>query len=238
MIPRFFLPVMLLLFFCACGNKENATNPKVKADTAKQKQKPKEKEGLVYPYEIIKPKKSPYEDASVRIGDSVILCSYKGEIDYIHPPGSQRKKIVHIHCEYLIERVFILPREDSRWFIAWQETDQKGQRTTLAVYKTGEKNPDWKVSFPYTNTGPPVVDGDMCYFTTMGMVAKIDISNGEMKWRVDSLFNPVKWNYKRFYVPKVYSNKVVFVDMPERGRREKLDTLILDPETGKRKIKK
>jgi hypothetical protein len=238
MISRFFFPVLVLFLFCACGNKENATDPKAKADTAKPKQKAKEKEGLIYPYEIIKPKKNPYDDASIRIGDTVVFCSYKGEIDYVHPAGSPRNKIVHIHCEYLIERVFILPREDSRWFIAWQETDQKGQRTTLAVYKAGEKKPDWKISFPYTNTGPPVVDGDMCYFTTMGMVGKVDISTGEMKWKVDSLFNPAKWTYKRFYVPKVYPNKVVFVDMPERGRREKLDTLILDPETGKRKVKK
>lgn len=239
MILRLLFPAILLLFFCACGNKENGADSKVKVDTGfKRKPKPKQKDGLTYPSEIIKPKKNPYDDASVRIGDSIIYCSYKGELSYVASPGSPRVAITHLRCEYLIEKVFILPRPDKCWFIAWQETDQKGQKSSLAVYKEGEKKPEWKAAFPYTNTGPPVLDGDMCYFTTMGMVAKIDVTNGEMQWRVDSLFNVNKWKYKRFYVPKVYEDKVVFVDMPERGRREKLDTLILDPVSGKKKEKK
>lgn len=208
---------------------------KIKPDTLsgparKQEQKP----GLVYPYELIKPAKSAYADARVQIGDSAVLCSYKGRIVLADSFGESHSLITDLRCEYLIDKVYILPRANDCWLIIWLETYQQGQKTNFALYKKGELKAEWKTSFPYTNAGPVVLDGSMCYFTMMGMVGKMNVDNGELQWKIDSLYDPFKWSYKRFEVPRVYPDKVIFIDMPEK-RRPKSDTLVLDPTSGARK---
>lgn len=234
MAAKFFLPILLLLIFNSCGNKPVVSNQKVKEDViAKPAAKPEQKQGLIYPYELKKSSKSAYDDARVRIGDSTILCSKRGKIELADSMGNSRVRIADLHCEYLVDKVYVLPRENDQWFIIWQETYQQGQKTNLAVYKKGATVPVWKTSFPYTNAGPVVLDGEMCYFTTMGMVGKINVDKGEIQWKLNSLYNPFKWMFKRFEVPRIYSDKVVFIDLPE-PRREKRDTLILDPASGKR----
>jgi hypothetical protein len=237
MISRFLFPALLVLFFCSCGNSGGGNKGKNrKVDTThKRNIETEQKAGLIKTYELIKSRKSQYDDSRCRVGDSVVFCSYKGVIDLADSTGRSRSRITDLNCEYLVDKVYVLPRNNNRWFVVWQETDQQGQKTNLGVYTKGENKANWRLTFPYTNLGPPVVDGDMCYFTTMGMVGKVDITNGKLQWKIDSLFNPYKWSYKKFALPLVFEDKVVFIDLPEPGRREKRDTLVLDPATGKRK---
>ncbi len=232
---RFFLPILMLTIFASCGNEENKKVAVTKPDAViKPKGKP-QKAGLRQSYELIKPRKNQYNDATVRIGDSMVYCSYKGKIAFGDTLGNSRISIVDLRCEYFIDRVHVLPVQPKQWMIVWQETYQLGQRTNIARFREGEQAPVWKLTFPNTNAGPVALDQNMCYFTMMGMVGKLNIDNGELQWKVDSLFNQYKMMYKKFEVPKVYENKVVFVDFPERGRREIRDTLVLDPATGARK---
>ena len=235
MISKFFLPVFLLFLICSCGGNDNKNNKEiVKITPPKTKPKIEQKPGLIYTLDIIKPRKNLYLESRCRIGDTTFFCSHKGKIDIADSSGNFRRNITDLHCEYLVDKVYLSPLENDRWFIIWQETYHKGQKTSLAVFKKGQTNPEWKVIFPYTNAGPGVLDGNMCYFTTIGMAAKIDVSNGEMQWQVDSLFNSAKLQYKRFEVPIVLNDKIIFVDMPEK-RRPKRDTLVLDPVSGQRK---
>lgn len=236
MISKFFLPVFLLFFICSCGGNDNKNNKEIvkKVPETNSKLKMEQKPGLIYTLDVIKPRKNLYLESRSRIGDSTFFCSHKGKIDLADSLGNGRTNITDLHCEYLVDKVYLRGLENDRWFIIWQETYHKGQKTSLAVFKKGEINPEWKVIFPYTNAGPAVLDGDMCYFTTIGMAAKINVSNGGMQWKVDSLFNTAKLQYKRFEVPLVFNDKVVFVDMPEK-RRAKRDTLVVDPVSGKQK---
>jgi hypothetical protein len=237
MISRFFFPALITLLFCACGNSDAPTKVKP-GPVIKPKAVKPQKPGLVYAHELIKPKKNSYADARTMFGDTLILCSYKGKIDLADSSGNNRVNITDLRCEFHIEKAYILPWGDQRWFIAWQETNQTRQTTNLAVFKQGEKKPEWKIQFPYPNLGPVVLDGDMCYFTTMGMVGKANVAEGKMEWKIDSLFNVYKWSNRSFAMPLVYEDKVVFIDMPERGRREKRDTLVVDPVLGVRKVGK
>ena len=235
MILKFFLPFLMLIVFASCGTTEKEKVVVVKLDSViKPKNKP-QKPGLRQSYELIKPRKNQFNDATVRVGDSIVFCSYKGKIEFGDTLGNSRMRIVDLHCEYFIDRVHVLPVESKHWLIVWQETFQRGQRTSIAMFQQGEQQPDWKITFPNTNAGPVVLDENMCYFTMMGLVGQVNIDNGELQWKVDSLFNQYKMMFKKFEVPKVYANKVVFVDLPERGRREIRDTLVLDPATGARK---
>ncbi|MDQ3111418.1 MAG: hypothetical protein M3R17_16145 [Bacteroidota bacterium] len=230
MISRFFILVVVLVFFCGCGNAEKPIqvkpNPIVKPKALPQKS------GLIYAHELIKPKRNSYDDARARIGDTLILCSYKGRIDFADSTGKNRVSITDLRCEFHIEKAYILPWGEQRWFITWQETDQTGQKTNLAIFREGERKPEWKIQFPYPNLGPVVLDGEMCYFTTMGMVGKANLAEGKMEWQIDSMFNVYKWSFKQFSTPLVYPDKVIFIDLPERGRREKRDTVVVDPVSG------
>jgi hypothetical protein len=237
MISRFFLPSLIVLLFCACGNADGPIKVKP-GPVAKRKEVKPLKPGLVYAHSFTWPPKDSYADARVKFGDTLIICSYKGKIDFADSSGKKRRNITDLRCEFHIERAYILPWGDQHWFIVWQETDQTDQTTNLAVFKEGERKPEWKIQFPYPNLGPVVLDGDMCYFTTMGMVAKANVREGKMEWKIDSLFNVYKWAHKQFSVPQVYKDKVVFIDLPERGQRAKRDTLVVDPVSGARKERK
>jgi hypothetical protein len=234
MISRFLVPSLIALLFCACGDIDGPVVVKP-GPVKKQKGVKPQKPGLVYAHELIKPKKNSYADARAKFNDTLILCSYKGKIDFADSSGKNRVNITDLRCEFHIEKAYILPWGDQRWFIAWQETNQTGQTTNLAVFKQGERKPEWKIQFPYPNLGPVVLDGDMCYFTTMGMVAKANVKEGKVEWKIDSLFNVYKGTNKQFSMPLVYRDKVVFIDRPERGQREKRDTLVVDPKSGERK---
>lgn len=235
MIPKFILPIFVLAVLSSCGNKENKNGVKVPKVPSKQIEKPQKKPGLLYPYELIKAKKKQHDDSFARLGDSMIICSYKGKIELADSTGNSREKIVDLRCEYLIDQAYILPRENNEWFMIWQETHHQGQRTNFAVFKKGTDKPEWKISFPYANLGPPVVDGEMCYFTIIGMVGKMNIGSGKVEWKKDSLYNPHTGKFKKFELPIVYPDKIVFVDLPVRGRKEKRDSLHLDPITGQQK---
>ncbi|CAN5139220.1 hypothetical protein BH09BAC5_BH09BAC5_09000 [soil metagenome] len=222
------------IFAISCGNNEKKTLPPKKVNVKIKSEIPQQKTGLIYPYILVRSKKQQFDDARVRIGDSVIISTYKGKIVLTDSSGNSKKQIADLKCEYMMDNLYVLPRSGNKWFFVWQETNHEGQKSSLAVFSEGSEKPEWKISFPYGNVGPAVIDQNMVYFTAMGTVAKIDISTGKLIWKQDSLFNPLKLSYKKFYTPSVFDDKVIFVDYPEPGRREKRDTLILDPSTGKR----
>lgn len=94
-----------------------------------------------------------------------------------------------------------------------------------------------EISLYESNPGRPVVDGTAAYISTLGMVSKILVENGDVVWKKDSLFNMKKLQFQEIQSAQVYSNEIIFIDFTAPGIRDYRDSLILDPITGQKKNK-
>ncbi len=235
-MPKFYFPLFLSILFYSCGN--NFTE--VKYDTLKavphMKAHPKEsfKMGLTDAIEIIKGNRTPYDEGFARSGDSLYYCSYKGKVELSDTMRKKRILLFDLKSEFMVDRIFIIPITGKGWMVSWQETDHEGVKSYAAVFKTGMEKPEWKLRFLVPNPGIPVLDGQDVYVTYLGTVAKISTEDGKIKWKYDSLFNTTNQPFKKIDRPRVFDNRVEFVDFPIEGRRQKRDTLRVDPVSGER----
>jgi hypothetical protein len=234
-MKRSFLLLPVFFFLLSCGEKP----VEVKTDTVPAKPKKvaskfNEKDGLIFGVELVKGIKTPYEDAIGRVGDSLLISSFKGKVEKADTLGRTRRLLFDLKGKFLVDKIIIAPRAEGEWLVCWQETELLGMNSYAALYKTGSEKPEWKNRFEGANPGIPVIDGDAAYVTSKGIVAKINLSDGKIAWMHDSLFNPYKHTYQKFERPIVCANKIVFVDYPVRGKRERRDTLVVEPVTGER----
>ncbi len=235
-MKRVFLLLPLIFFLFSCGEKPagKKTTDTVLLKPKKTAEKFKEKEGLVSGVLLVKGIKTPYEDAIGRIGDSVLISTYKGKVEKADSMGRHRRLLFDLKGKFLVDKIIVAPRGKGEWLVCWQETELLGMNSYAALYKTGSEKPEWKNRFEGANPGIPVIDGDAAYVTSQGLVAKVNLSDGTLAWAHDSLFNPYKYTYQKFERPIVCADKVVFVDYPVPGRRERRDTLVVEPVSGKR----
>jgi outer membrane protein assembly factor BamB len=232
-----FLFFLLLITCAGCSHSSNE-NPPVTGNHYKKKiagPKEPEKEGVKHSYHFVKASKYQFDGFSCRIGDTILLCSAHGKVSLADSSGKIKSGLFDFHCEYLVDDLYAYPLKKDTWLVGWSETNHEGQNSHMAVFTAGKDKPDWIFSFPVMNIGPFALDDQMVYFTTIGMVAKVDADEGKMQWKIDSLFNPSKWAYNKFESPLVYDDRVEFVDMPVPGRRDRRDTIAVDPQTGARK---
>lgn len=232
--------LVFYVFVCSitisCGN--SAADSSVKIISQKiAKQQNLLKANLVYATEIYKAKASLGFYLTGRVGDSLLACSQKGRIELTDSVGSSKRLLIDLKAAYLVDKLFMLPRPNHKWFICWQETSMDGLRSCFAVFSSDYLKPDWKLVFMNPNPGRPVVDGTAAYISTLGMVSKILVENGDVVWKMDSLFNMKKLQFQEIQSAQVYSNEIIFIDFKAPGIRDYRDSLILDPITGQRKNK-
>lgn len=231
------LILLLMLVFAGCGNPagETPVNKKTKNKKAPAEQKESLKKGLGHSYTFTKASKYQFDGLRCRIGDTLLMSSAKGKTSLADSSGKLSALLFDLNCEFLVDQMHVYPMKNKSWLVGWSETDHEGQKSHLAVFSPGKNKPDWIVTFPYMNIGPFVIDGDAAYFTTIGMVARINIEEGKVQWKIDSLFNSDNFRFNKFEMPLVYDDRVVFVDFPVPGRRDRRDTIVVDLQTGKRK---
>lgn len=192
------------------------------------------KPGVVYPILLKKSQRTPYEDASLILGDTVFYCSYKGKIEWSDTIKRERHFIYDIRAEFMVDRLYISPLGGEKYFINWQETDHNGVRSYAAVVETGAAKPVWKQQFTAPNPGMSAIDSGSVYTTALGVVAKINLADGAIAWKYDSLYSTVTLSYQKFQPVIVREKEIIFIDYPVNGRRPKCDTLVVDAETGLR----
>jgi len=223
---------ILLLLFCSCGGAPTTIENTPKKKKEKSDVTEDFKDGLLVGTEIIKGAKTPYDEAYGRRGDTIFISSYKGKIEMGDTLLKQRVFLFDIHSEFMLDKMYIIPLSDKTWFVSWQETDHEGVKSYAAVYKTGEPKPEWKLFFDVPNPGIPVLDGKDVYVTYLGIAAKVSVADGKYRWLHDSLFNTAREPFKEFEKPRVFNDRVEFVDYPNPGHRERRDTLRVNPVTG------
>jgi len=228
-----FLLLLIPLFTMSCGTKPVENPDKKVSPYVAPRKIDSVRKGLILPKQMNLVRKSAYDDYIVRIGDSIYHCSYKGVITSADTLGNSRGFITDLKAEYLIDKVFLEPLNDSRYFIAWQETDHTGVSTYFAVYSRGAARADWRQKIKAPIPGQPVIDSGNVYVSTLGMVAKLELNTGETIWKYDSLFDPMKLTFKEFERPLLYTSTVCFYDKPIKGKKVKRDSIWINDKSGK-----
>jgi hypothetical protein len=178
-------------------------------------------------------RKSAYDDFYVRIKDSAYFCNYKGLMQSADTLGNRAGVLFDLMAEYLIDKVYFMPIQDDQFYVSWQETDHKGVFSYYAVFKRGNNTPVWKRSIKTHSPGQPVIDSSDVYISSLGMIGKVGLYTGEVKWKFDSLFDPMSLKFKEFAKPSLYTNTACFFDFPIKGKKNKRDTIWVNEVTGK-----
>lgn len=221
------------LFFSACST---APVENVKVDSVPKLPEDKvlhSREGVKNATLLVKGKKTPFDDAVARIGDSLYYSSYKGRIEVCDTLRKHCSLVFNLSVEFMVDIIYIHQLSPDRFLLVWQETDHNGVRTYLAAVERGAQKPLWKKLFDVPNPGIPAIDGNSAYVTALGMVGKVDLADGEFLWIQDSLHSSLTTVYQKFQPVIVRDKGVYFIDYPVPGRRAKCDTLVLDPASGK-----
>ncbi len=228
-----YLALLIALFLMSCGSKpvedsnknDSQYQPPVKIDSTRK--------GLVFPVSMNLVRKSAYDDFYIRIGDSVYQCSYKGVITSADTLGNSMGLIANLKAEYLIDKVYFQPTGNNQFFIVWQETDHKGVTSYFALFNRGSTQPVWREKIKAHSPGQPVIDSNLVYISSLGMVGKLDLYSGEAYWKYDSLFDPLKLSFKEFERPLLYTSTVCFFDKPIKGKKVNRDSIWINDKSGK-----
>ncbi|HTF02488.1 MAG TPA: hypothetical protein VK826_00625 [Bacteroidia bacterium] len=229
---RNFSVFLVLISLVSCGD-DTTRPPKadcpVKVNTPVDSSRKNTERATV----LLSQRKTAYDVFVGRKGDSLYYCEYKGRVEIADTLGKNRRFLFDLEAEFLIDEIFIHRIDDQHFFVVWQETDHLGINSKWALYKLGTKKPEWIKSHGEPDPGQPVIDGDYAYVSTLGMIGKIDMRNGQYAWQHDSLYDPMKFKYKTFERPLIYPTLVCFFDKPIRGRKSNRDSIWVNDVTGK-----
>ncbi len=227
--------LFLLVLVYSCGSKPETVSDTVKKDSGVKVPVKIDslRKKLTYPKVMSVVRKTAYDDFYVRVEDSAYFCNYKGLFQSADTLGNRKSRLFDLKAGYLIDLVYFMPLSDNQFFVAWQETDHKGVFSHFAVYNRGKDTPAWKRSIKAHSPGQPVIDSSDVYISTLGMVGKVDIATGTLKWQHDSLFDPISLRFKQFERPILYTNTACFYDMPIKGKKNKRDTVWVNESSGK-----
>jgi hypothetical protein len=190
------------------------------------------KAGLQYPYLLSRRLFTQYDDAIARVGDSLIVGSYKGKISISDTAKKQLHLLADLASEFLVDHMYV-QLLGSDVIVFWQETDHEGSRSYVARFHRGSTKPIWKNKYSLPNLGQPVIDGDVAYVTARGLVARLQLSDGHPQWLCDTLYQTSKSTYLEFEKPRVYDSAVVFKEKVKNNQFRKADSIKLSATTGK-----
>lgn len=227
-----------IFFISSCGQKptENATS--FKPDSLNQVKELKEQKDSTRAGLVVATNLTPFRDRADmnyagRIGDYIYYCSAKGIVERSDTTGSNRQKLFDLKVHFIIDKVYLLPLTDDDYIISWQETTYSGLNSNVIRISTSKEQPLWTINYKAPDPGIPVVSNGCVYLSTLGIISKVNIENGQHEWLHDSLYETTSLKYKRFDMPRLYNHTVVFFDFPIQGRKGKRDSIWVDDRTGK-----
>ncbi|HET6992571.1 MAG TPA: hypothetical protein VFJ43_14655, partial [Bacteroidia bacterium] len=112
----FFLAVCLFLNACGNNNPSGKKNRVPVIDSASQKTVSL-KAGLVDGIELFRGLEMPPVEMNGKSGDTLIYCSSKGRIEMADTIHRVRKLVIDLHTQFLINKVFLVPCPDQKWFV-------------------------------------------------------------------------------------------------------------------------
>ncbi len=182
------------------------------------------KANLIYPLSV---------DYSGPIGQDTMYLNLNNEKLRITRHGeafnNKDSLLFDLKLEYYIENIYIQKIDDDLVAI-FVESDGDGAGGCAKRISLNSNEILWSKHFGGFNMHQPVIIDNYAYLSTIGFIGKLDLNNGEFKWKFENLYD--KGKYNSFEEPVFFeNNKVLFLS--KMHNKSVFDSILVDDERGK-----
>ena len=141
-----------------------------------------------------------------------------------------RTRRFNLRVDGLIERVYYSEYRGDLLLVCELDYAETGEGVVTLLGQPSMRA-RWSQRFGTFNVGEPLRDGRHLYVTTIGFVARLDLSTGEVVWQQDDLYGRAgEGSFNAFTVPEVGGDAVTF---RERNFDSTAHRVVVNKKTGK-----
>lgn len=216
--------ISTFLFLTSCGNSKKADNSETLMNSQTKFKFPVKAE--------FKNPDRPVEDTLIATVDKTdFLITPEGKMFW----GQNPADTIHLMTDVIIEKAFLHISGDTL-FIFYTETDHEGATSRFEKINLASRQRILKAEIQGFNLGLPYIIDNFAYVTTIGVVGKLNLNNGQYIYQYFDLYDDKKYSFNSFDTIVFNDSLTFFLSQNRNGKR--IDSLIVNEKTGDRTIKK
>lgn len=174
----------------------------------------------------------PVEDTLIATVDKIdFLISPEGKMFW----GQNPADTIRLLTDVIIEEAFLHLKGDTL-LIFYTETDHEGATSRFEKINLTSRQRILKAEIQGFNLGLPYIIDNYAYVTTIGVVGKLNLNNGQYIYQYFDLYDDKKYSFNSFDTIVFKDSLTFFLSENSNGKR--IDSLIVNEKTGDRTIKK
>ena len=147
--------------------------------------------------------------------------------------GQNPADTIHLLTDVIVERAFLHLSGDTL-FIFYTESDHDGATSRLEKINLASRQRIFTTEIQGFNLGLPYILNNFAYVTTVGMVGKLNLDNGQYIYQFFDLYDEKKYSFNNFDTIQFKGSLTMFLS--KIGKRT--DSLIVNEKTGDMIIRK
>ena len=216
--------ILTILFLTSCGDNKTVDNSLTL---------PKTQTNIRFPIEAkFKNPDRPVKDTLIATVDKTgFLITPGGKMFW----GHNSADTIHLLTDVIIEKAFLHLGGDTL-FIFYTETDHEGATSRFEKINLTSRQRILATEIQGFNLGLPYILDDYAYVTTVGVVGKLNLDNGQYAYQYFDLYDDKKYSFNAFDTIIFKDSLTIFLSENRNGKR--IDSLIVNEKTGDRTIRK
>ncbi len=185
------------------------------------------------------PIKANYKNPDRPVEDTLIVTIDK--TDFLITPdgkmfwGQNPADTIHLLTDVIIEKAFLHINADTL-LIFYTETDHDGATSRFEKINLTARQRILTAEIYGFNLGLPYLVDNFAYVTTIGVVGKLNIDNGQYVYQFSDLYDHKKYSFNNFDTILFKDSLTMFLSKNRNGNR--VDSVIVNEKTGDGTIKK
>lgn len=185
------------------------------------------------------PTKAQFKNPDRPVEDTLIATVDK--IDFLITPegkmfwGQNPADTIRLLTDVIIEKAFLHLNGDTL-LIFYTETDHEGATSRFEKINLASRQRILKAEIRGFNLGLPYILKNIAYVTTIGVVGKLNLDNGQYDYQYFDLYDDIKYSFNSFDTIIFKDSLTIFLSENRNGKR--IDSLIVNEKKGDRIIKK
>ena len=221
---RILIFILTILFLTCCGDHKTADNSPKLTNTQKN---------------IKFPAKAKFKNSGRPFEDTLIVTVDKTDF-FITPVGKifwgqNPADTIHLLTEVNIEKAFLHLSNDTL-YIFYTETDSEGATSRFEKINLTSRQRILTAEIQGFNLGLPYIIDNFAYVTTIGVVGKLNLDNGQYIYQYFDLYDDKKYSFNSFDTI-VFKDSLTFF-LSKNTNSKRIDSLIVNEKIGSRTIKK
>ncbi len=149
--------------------------------------------------------------------------------------GQNPADTIHLLTDVIIEKAFLHINGDTL-LIFYTETDHDGATSRFEKINLNSRQRILTAEIYGFNLGLPYLVDNFAYVTTIGVVGKLNIDNGQYVYQFSDLYDHKRYSFNSFDTILFKDSLTMFLSKNRNGNR--VDSVIVNEKTGDRTIKK